>query len=74
MYVVRADVVTIAPDVSGPGTAVTVRDNQPVKRGDVLFRIDPDRFDWRWRRRTRWWRAGRRRWTRRSARRHGRSG
>jgi multidrug resistance efflux pump len=42
---VRADVVTIAPDVSGLVTEVTVRDNQPVKQGDVLFRIDPQRFE-----------------------------
>ena len=42
---VRADVVTIAPDVPGLVTEVTVRDNQPVKRGDVLFRIDPERFE-----------------------------
>jgi multidrug resistance efflux pump len=41
---VRADVVTIAPDVPGLVEAVLVHDNQPVKRGDVLFRIDPDRF------------------------------
>jgi multidrug resistance efflux pump len=42
---VRADVVTIAPDVSGLITEVAVRDNQTVKRGDMLFRIDPDRFE-----------------------------
>ena len=42
---VAADVVTIAPDVSGLVTQVLVKDNQPVKRGDVLFRIDPDRFE-----------------------------
>lgn len=42
---VRADVVTIAPDVSGLITEVAVRDNQPVKHGDVLFRIDPERFE-----------------------------
>lgn len=41
---VRADVVTIAPDVSGLIAQVQVQDNQPVKRGDLLFRIDPDRF------------------------------
>ena len=41
---VRADVVTIAPDVSGLVTEVLVTDNQEVKRGQVLFRIDPDRF------------------------------
>jgi multidrug resistance efflux pump len=42
---VRADVVTIAPDVSGLVAEVAVRDNQTVKRGAVLFRIDPDRFE-----------------------------
>jgi multidrug resistance efflux pump len=41
---VRADVVAVAPDVSGLVTQVLVRDNQSVKRGDVLFRIDQDRF------------------------------
>lgn len=38
---VRADVVQIAPDVSGPVSRVTVRDNQWVNRGDVLYAIDP---------------------------------
>jgi RND family efflux transporter MFP subunit len=42
---VRADVVTIAPDVPGLVTDVLVHDNQTVKRGDVLFHIDPDRFE-----------------------------
>jgi len=42
---VRADVVTIAPDVSGLVAEVLVHDNQPVQRGEVLFRIDPDRFE-----------------------------
>jgi multidrug resistance efflux pump len=42
---VRADVVAVAPDVSGLVTEVLVRDNQNVRRGDVLFRIDPERFD-----------------------------
>ena len=42
---VRADVVTIAPDVSGLVSQVLVHDNQPVRRGDELFRIDPDRFE-----------------------------
>ena len=41
---VRADVVGVAPDVSGLVTQVMVEDNQVVKRGDVLFRIDPERF------------------------------
>ncbi|MFC7473133.1 efflux RND transporter periplasmic adaptor subunit [Dankookia sp. GCM10030260] len=41
---IRAEVVGIAPDVSGLVQAVPVRDNQAVRRGEVLFRIDPDRF------------------------------
>ena len=41
---VRAKVVNIAPDVSGIVTDVRVADNQPVHRGDVLFRIDAERF------------------------------
>ncbi|GJE27822.1 efflux RND transporter periplasmic adaptor subunit [Methylobacterium organophilum] len=41
---VRADVVAVAPDVSGLVTQVLVEDNQLVTRGDVLFRIDPERF------------------------------
>jgi multidrug resistance efflux pump len=42
---VRADVVTIAPDVSGLVSEVSVKDNQTVKRGDTLFRIDSQRFE-----------------------------
>jgi multidrug resistance efflux pump len=42
---VRADVVPVAPDVSGFVTEVLVNDNQQVKRGDVLFRIDRARYD-----------------------------
>ena len=42
---VRADVVGITPDVSGLVASVAVRDNQPVRRGDVLFEIDRTRFD-----------------------------
>jgi len=41
---VRADVVAVAPDVSGLVSEVMVKDNQTVRRGDVLFRIDPERF------------------------------
>jgi multidrug resistance efflux pump len=41
---VRADVVKIAPDVSGLVSEVLVRDNQQVSKGQVLFRIDPARF------------------------------
>jgi RND family efflux transporter MFP subunit len=42
---VRADVVPVAPDVAGFVTDVLVHDNQQVKRGDVLFRIDRARYD-----------------------------
>ncbi len=41
---VRADIVAIAPDVSGLVTEVLVHDNQIVHKGDILFRIDRDRF------------------------------
>ncbi|HET6555426.1 MAG TPA: HlyD family secretion protein [Dyella sp.] len=41
---VRAEVVRIAPDVSGLVTRVAVLDNQEVKKGEVLFEIDPERF------------------------------
>ena len=40
----RAEVVRVAPDVSGPVSAVAVRDNQLVKRGEVLYQIDPARY------------------------------
>lgn len=42
---VRADVVQLAPDVSGVVTSVEVRDNQRVTRGQVLFVIDRARFE-----------------------------
>jgi RND family efflux transporter MFP subunit len=42
---VRADVVPVAPDVAGFVTDVLVSDNQHVRRGDVLFRIDRARYD-----------------------------
>ncbi|WP_313461339.1 HlyD family secretion protein [Stenotrophomonas sp.] len=41
---VSADVVQVAPDVSGLVEAVKVADNQPVKRGDVLFVVDRERY------------------------------
>ncbi|MBA1192116.1 HlyD family secretion protein [Pseudomonas entomophila] len=41
---VRADVVVIAPDVSGWVSELRVRDNQPVKAGELLMRIDRERF------------------------------
>ena len=41
---VRADVVDVAPDVSGLVSEVSARDNQAVHKGDVVFRIDQARF------------------------------
>lgn len=41
---VRANIVQIAPRVSGPIIRVAVRDNQQVKEGDLLFEIDPNDF------------------------------
>jgi multidrug resistance efflux pump len=41
---VRAEVVDIAPEVSGTIVDVPVAENQLVHRGDVLFTIDPVRF------------------------------
>lgn len=41
---VLAQVVEIAPDVSGLVDTVNVRDNQLVQKGDVLFVIDQQRF------------------------------
>jgi RND family efflux transporter MFP subunit len=41
---VRADVAQVAPDVAGLVTRVAVVNDQPVRRGDVLFVIDRDRY------------------------------
>lgn len=41
---VRADIVTIAPDVAGWVVELNVKDNQEVKEGDVLMTIDKDRY------------------------------
>jgi len=42
---VRANVVQIAPDVSGLVTAVPVQDNQSVAAGTLLFEVDRARYD-----------------------------
>ena len=42
---VQADVVNLAPEVSGRVTALRVRDNQAVHRGDVLYEIDRTDYD-----------------------------
>lgn len=41
---VRAEVVNIAPDVSGAVVELPVRDNQVVKKGDLLMQIDPSHY------------------------------
>ncbi|MEQ5839170.1 efflux transporter periplasmic adaptor subunit [Paraburkholderia acidicola] len=41
---VRAEVVNIAPDVSGAVVELPVGDNQPVKKGDLLMQIDPSHY------------------------------
>ena len=40
----RANVVGIAPRVSGQTIKLDVQDNQAVKKGDVLFEIDPEDY------------------------------
>ena len=38
---VQANVIRIAPRVAGVVVKVAVADNQPVRKGDLLFEIDP---------------------------------
>lgn len=40
----QADIVHMAPDVSGRIVQLDVRDNQKVQRGQVLLRIDPEPY------------------------------
>ncbi|MEQ9346809.1 MAG: efflux RND transporter periplasmic adaptor subunit [Thalassospira sp.] len=41
---ISADVVSVAPDIAGLISEVHVHDNQQVKAGDLLFAIDPARY------------------------------
>ena len=41
---VRAEVITVAPDVAGYVSDLRVRNDQFVHKGDILFVIDPDRY------------------------------
>jgi multidrug resistance efflux pump len=41
---VRANIVGIAPRVEGPIIQIPIKDNQPVKKGDLLFEIDPSNY------------------------------
>src|SRR4029450_5355421 len=43
--IVRAYVVRVAPEVSGRVLEVGVTDNQKVKAGELLFRIDPEPYE-----------------------------
>src|SRR5258708_5244368 len=42
---VRAEIVDIAPEVSNTVVAINAQDNQFVRKGDLLFEIDPARFE-----------------------------
>jgi RND family efflux transporter MFP subunit len=42
---VRADIINVAADVSGTVVDVPVRDNQQVKKGDLLMQIDPEHYE-----------------------------
>ncbi|HVJ55366.1 MAG TPA: multidrug transporter subunit MdtN [Aliidongia sp.] len=44
---IYADSAGLAPDVSGRIVALKVRDNQPVRQGDILVEIDPEPFELR---------------------------
>ena len=41
---VRANVIQVAPRISGPIVKLSIRDNQFVKAGDLLFEIDPSTY------------------------------
>ncbi|AOJ11944.1 HlyD family secretion protein [Burkholderia mayonis] len=41
---VRAEIVNVAPDVSGAVVELPVRDNQLVKKGDLVMQIDPSHY------------------------------
>lgn len=42
--IVKADIIKIAPEISGKIVTVSIRDNAPVQKGDLLFEIDPKPF------------------------------
>jgi RND family efflux transporter MFP subunit len=42
---VRAEIVNVAPDVSGAVVELPVKDNQLVKKGDLLMQIDPSHYE-----------------------------
>ncbi|AQS37921.1 RND family efflux transporter, MFP subunit [Shewanella psychrophila] len=42
---IRANVIKVAPRVSGPLVQVHIKDNQFVHKGDLLFQIDPSTYE-----------------------------
>lgn len=42
---VKSDLIIVTAEVTGRVTEVAVANNQPVETGDVLFRLDPRRFE-----------------------------
>jgi len=42
---VRANIVGVAARVAGPIIEIPVIDNQPIKKGDLLFKIDPSDYE-----------------------------
>ena len=42
---VRAEIINVAPDVSGAVVYLPVRDNQFVRKGDLLMQIDPSHYE-----------------------------
>ncbi|MEI6859076.1 MAG: HlyD family secretion protein [Shewanella sp.] len=42
---IRANVIEVAPRVSGPLVQVYIKDNQFVNKGDLLFKIDPSTYE-----------------------------
>ena len=41
---VRSDLIGVAPEVTGPIIGLYVVDNQPIKKGDRIYKIDPTPF------------------------------
>jgi RND family efflux transporter MFP subunit len=41
---VRANIIKVAPRISGPIVNVAITDNQRVQKGDLLFEIDPETY------------------------------
>lgn len=41
---IRANIVGIAPRVAGPIVQIPIKDNEPVKKGQLLFEIDPSTY------------------------------